>query len=664
MSENVANQMSNHKHDVFISYSTKNKNVADAIVADFEQHGVKCWYAPRDIVPGARWVTALTEAIKETNIFILIYTDDSNQSKQVMNEVALAFNAGKTIVPFRLTKEVMNAEFGYYLSRVHWLDALTKPLNQNIEALREYVMNILQVAPPGEVQTEKKAEPAKKQKASKKKTNPLKIIIPAVAALLVLLGVLIAVFAGKQSKYMKLGLEAYYSEYRGTEDNALAREYFEKAAKKNPDAYYYLGRLLERDDKDEEAKNQYETGMEKGSDLAMVRLGYLYQVGNGVKVDLKKSNELINKANENGCKEAAFYTGLLKMAGRVSGEDADAKQALEYFTAALDSSDKETVAAAYLRIGDVYKNGFAGVERNYDKAIENYNLAMTHYPSYRGDANYSIAKLFESRGEDVHAQDYYKEAMKYYDKAAELGNISAINAVGVSYESGYGREHNGQTAYDYYRKAADAGNATAMRNIGRLYRYGKDPLQKNVNEAYNWYKKAADAGDGYAMEIIGNMHLYGEYGRNGEDIDYRTARQWYEKAAENGYPDAYADLGDIYIYGYGEEKNVDKALEEYQKGIALGSTSCMVNLGYYYGVVKEEKDEAEALKWYMKAVNAGSKVAMYNVGLYYVNGWSVDKDYNEAARFFRMAEDEGYSKASFQLALMYRNGYLSNDNKP
>ena len=664
MSENVANKISNHKHDVFISYSTKNKNVADAIVADFEQHGIKCWYAPRDIVPGARWVTALTEAIKETNIFILIYTEDSNQSKQVMNEVAVAFNAGKTIVPFRLTKDSMNAEFGYYLSRVHWLDALTPPLNQNIESLRKYVTNILQIAPPEDVKTEIKAEPVKKQKASKKKTNPLKIIIPAVAALLVLLGVLFAfLFAGNPSKYMALGIEAYNSEYRGTEDNARAREYFEKASKKNPDAYYYLGRLLERDDKDEEAKKQYETGMEKGSDRATARLGYLYLTGNGVKIDLEKSNELIDKANKQGCIEAKLYTGLLKMSGRFSGEDADAKQALEYFNAALGSSDKEIVAASYIKIGDVYKNGFAGVERDYDKAIENYNLAMTNYPAYRGDANYSIARLYAARGEDVHAQDYYREAMKYFDKAAELGNISALNAVGVSYESGYGREHNGQTAYDYYRKAADSGNVTAMRNIGRLYRYGKDPLQENIDEAYNWYKKAADAGDGYAMNIIGNIYLYGEYGNNGDEKDYKAARQWYEKAAEYGYIDAYSSLGDIYLYGYGEEKNVDKALEQYQKGIDFGSTSCMVQIGYYYGAVKEERDYNEAYKWYMKAVNAGDEIAMYNVGIYYENGWAVDKDYNEAARFYRMAENEGYSDASYKLGDLYYYGYLSSDGK-
>ena len=41
--------MKNRDHDVFISYSSKNKNIADAIVADLEQNNIKCWYAPRDI---------------------------------------------------------------------------------------------------------------------------------------------------------------------------------------------------------------------------------------------------------------------------------------------------------------------------------------------------------------------------------------------------------------------------------------------------------------------------------------------------------------------------------------------------------------------------------------------------------------------------------------
>ncbi len=156
------------KHDVLISYSTKDKSVADAIVGDFEQHGIRCWYAPRDILPGEHWVTAIKNGIENAQAVVLVFTDDSNSSAQVMNEIAMAFNAGKTIIPFRLSGGEMNPELEYYLSRVHWLDAVSSSsIAQDIEKLRENVQAIVKKDEPAstpkaetapDIQTEKAAE--------------------------------------------------------------------------------------------------------------------------------------------------------------------------------------------------------------------------------------------------------------------------------------------------------------------------------------------------------------------------------------------------------------------------------------------------------------------------------------------------------------------------
>ena len=109
--------------DVFISYSSKNKNVADAVVSDFEQNGIRCWYAPRDILPGKEWVTAIKEGIYSAKVFVLLFTEESNTSRQVMNEVAMAFNAEKTIVPFKLTKEEMSEkDQGIFLPALYTLE--------------------------------------------------------------------------------------------------------------------------------------------------------------------------------------------------------------------------------------------------------------------------------------------------------------------------------------------------------------------------------------------------------------------------------------------------------------------------------------------------------------------------------------------------------------
>lgn len=137
-------------YDVFISYSTANKAVADAVVADFEQHNIRCFYAPRNIPPGVEWASAITAAMNAASVCVLIFTAESNASKQVKNEVAMAFNAEKTIIPFKLTNEALSAEMQYYLARVHWLDATVGLRSRKILELRETVQRILYKTPaPG-----------------------------------------------------------------------------------------------------------------------------------------------------------------------------------------------------------------------------------------------------------------------------------------------------------------------------------------------------------------------------------------------------------------------------------------------------------------------------------------------------------------------------------
>ena len=127
---------------VFISYSKEDSNIADAIVNDFEQHGIKCWYAPRDIIPGESFTGTITEAIKSCWCFVLVYTEASNNSEWVLNEVIRAFEEQRKIIPFCLTEMEMNDDLKYILARVHRIQALTPPLNQKISNLRDVLLTI------------------------------------------------------------------------------------------------------------------------------------------------------------------------------------------------------------------------------------------------------------------------------------------------------------------------------------------------------------------------------------------------------------------------------------------------------------------------------------------------------------------------------------------
>ena len=136
-------QAKNEGHEVFVSYSSKNKKIVDAIVADLERNGVKCWYAPRDIMPGEPWAAAITRALESAKVMLLVYTSESNSSHQVMNEVNLAASANKVIVPFRLTQEEMNDQLAYYLARYQWLDGVEgATFNKDVERLRDHIILI------------------------------------------------------------------------------------------------------------------------------------------------------------------------------------------------------------------------------------------------------------------------------------------------------------------------------------------------------------------------------------------------------------------------------------------------------------------------------------------------------------------------------------------
>ncbi len=112
---------------VFISYSSKDKNLADAICSRLEGDGIACWIAPRDIRPGVEWGAAIISGIEMCDVFLLLFTTNSGISKQVLREVDNAVNKGLTIVPVRMENIFPTGAMEYYLSAVHWLDAYSPP---------------------------------------------------------------------------------------------------------------------------------------------------------------------------------------------------------------------------------------------------------------------------------------------------------------------------------------------------------------------------------------------------------------------------------------------------------------------------------------------------------------------------------------------------------
>lgn len=109
--------------DVFISYSSEDKTVADAVCHVLEENNIACWIAPRDVLGGNTYAAQIVHAIKEASILVLIFSEHSNNSEHVGNEIDRAFNFNKPIIPFAIEKIETSEELDYYLGRKHWLIA-------------------------------------------------------------------------------------------------------------------------------------------------------------------------------------------------------------------------------------------------------------------------------------------------------------------------------------------------------------------------------------------------------------------------------------------------------------------------------------------------------------------------------------------------------------
>ena len=111
------------KTDVCISYSSKDKIIAEAVCHSLEERRISCWMAPRDVIPGKPYGGQIIHAIKQCSVVVLVFSKNANSSEHVGNEVGRAFDARKIIIPFVVEQSDVNEDLEYYLGRKHWLDA-------------------------------------------------------------------------------------------------------------------------------------------------------------------------------------------------------------------------------------------------------------------------------------------------------------------------------------------------------------------------------------------------------------------------------------------------------------------------------------------------------------------------------------------------------------
>ena len=125
------------QYDLFISHSSADAATARALVTDFENRGITCWLAPRDIPMGSSYQNEIVSAIDRCRAVLLLFSDAANRSEHVLREVELAAQGRKPIYPLRIDASEPAGGLKYMLANKQWVErkALGNRLVETIERL-------------------------------------------------------------------------------------------------------------------------------------------------------------------------------------------------------------------------------------------------------------------------------------------------------------------------------------------------------------------------------------------------------------------------------------------------------------------------------------------------------------------------------------------------
>lgn len=115
------------KYDVFISFSSKDQKVVEGLCAYLEQHKIRCFVSYRDIPHGVVWAKAIVDALEESRMMLVVFSENFNNSDQVDREIEIASEEKKPILTFRIADEAFKGAKKYYLKNLNWIDAFPHP---------------------------------------------------------------------------------------------------------------------------------------------------------------------------------------------------------------------------------------------------------------------------------------------------------------------------------------------------------------------------------------------------------------------------------------------------------------------------------------------------------------------------------------------------------
>ena len=266
-----------------------------------------------------------------------------------------------------------------------------------------------------------------------------------------------------------------------------------------------------------------------------------------------------------------------------------------------------------------------------------------------------------------------KRALAFYRMAAARRHSEGCRLMADAYCAGRGVPADPRQAVRLYQRAAELGNERAMFALGVCFERGigveallsesKAPNGKEKSAAewaVEWYRRSANAGYAPAQNNLGGCYEAGV----GLSHDPVQAVSWYTKAAAGQQPEACCRLARCYEAGFGVEPNLERALALYRTAAELGNTYAWYRLGVCYERgVGVPMQRGVAADWYARSARQGVPEAQYAYGLCLRAGRGVRRDEQAAFEWFREAAKQGHVAAALEVGEYLLEGRLVLQNQ-
>ena len=234
-----------------------------------------------------------------------------------------------------------------------------------------------------------------------------------------------------------------------------------------------------------------------------------------------------------------------------------------------------------------------------------------------------------------------EEALYWFGLAAEQGNVHAMNGMGFM----LAQSGNKAEAVKWYRKAAALGNPFAQCNLAWSLYHGVG-TPKNIKEAMAWFHKSAAQGHPEAEYNLG-IHFWNE-GQEDEAVE------WFRKGAEHGDAGSQVELGGAYRDGIGVPRDLVLSHKWFLAAAEQGDAN-----GQYLVAVSfaDRPDGAKkSFVWCQRAYAQGHALSAMMIATAYERGRGVEKNEEQAVAFFRFAAEQGHVDGMRALACHFRDG--------